>query len=69
VGNERGIDHYFNKVHTPDFAHSYLLTNVLNADYVDADNIKGPSKGDLGGYLQFSYKKVNNYQWQVIKTF
>lgn len=64
LDNERGIDHYFNKVHTPDFAHSYLLTNVLNADYVDADNIKGPSKGDLGGYLQFSYKKVNNYQWR-----
>jgi hypothetical protein len=64
TSNERGIDNYFNKVTTPDFAHSYLLTTVLNADYVDADNIKGPSKGDLGGYLKLSYNKINNYLWR-----
>ncbi|TNF48835.1 MAG: hypothetical protein EP305_04490 [Bacteroidetes bacterium] len=64
LDNERGIDYYYNKVTTPDYAHSYLLTSVLNADYVDADNIKGPSKGDLGGYLSFSYKKINNYLWR-----
>ncbi len=64
TSNSRGIDNYFNSVTTPPFAHSYLLTTVLNADYVDADNVKGPSKGDLGGYLTFSYKKVSNYKWR-----
>jgi hypothetical protein len=64
TSNARGIDNYYNSVTTPPFAHSYLLTTVLNADYVDADNIKGPSKGDLGGYLTFSYKKVSNYKWR-----
>lgn len=62
--NTYGVDNYFNSVRTPAFAHSYLLTSVLNADYVDADNLKGPSKGDLGGYLNFSYKKVDDYQWR-----
>jgi hypothetical protein len=62
--NTHGVDNYFNSVKTPAFAHSYLLTSVLNADYIDADNIKGPSKGDLGGYLHFSYKKIDNYQWR-----
>lgn len=62
--NDRGTDNYFNSVKTPSFVHSYLLTTVLNADYVDADNITGPSKGDLGGYLKFDYNKINNYHWR-----
>lgn len=64
TNNDKGRDNYYNSVKTPAFAHSYLLTTVLNADYVDADNIKGPSKGDLGGYLTFDYKKIDNYQWR-----
>jgi hypothetical protein len=64
VNNKRGLDNHFNALETPPFAHSYLLTTVLNADYIDADKIKGPSKGDLGGYMRFSYKKVDNYQWR-----
>ena len=64
INNQRGIDHYFNKVITPAYAHSYLLTTVLNADYVDADQIKGPSKGDLGGYLKIDYTKIDNFHWR-----
>lgn len=64
INNDRGVDNYYNNVITPAFSHSFLLTTVLNADYVDADNIKGPSKGDLGGYLKFSYKKIDNYKWR-----
>lgn len=64
TNNSRGTDGYYNSEKLPAFAHSYLLTSVLDADYVDADNIKGPSKGDLGGYLHFEYKKVNNYEWR-----
>ena len=62
--NDKGIDNYYNAVSNPPFAHSYLLSTVLNADYVDADNIKGPSKGDLGGYLSFSYNSISNYKWR-----
>lgn len=64
VNNLSGIDNYYNSVETPAFAHSYLLTSLLNADYVDSDAIKGPSEGDLGGYLTFDYQKVNNYKWR-----
>ncbi len=64
VNNSRGQDNHFNSVELPGFAHSYLLTSVLNADYIDADDIKGPSKGDLGGYMTFSYQPINNYKWR-----
>lgn len=64
VNNSRGTDHHYNSQSLPPFAHSYLLTSVLDADYVDADDIKGPSKGDFGGYLRFEYKKTDNYQWR-----
>lgn len=64
VNNSRGTDNHYNAEILPPFAHSYLLTSVLDADYVDADEIKGPSKGDLGGYLRFEYKKIDNYKWR-----
>jgi hypothetical protein len=64
TNNNKGTDNYFNKETTPAYAHSYLLTTVLNPDYVDADTTKGPSPGDLGGYLKLDYYKVDNYQWR-----
>lgn len=64
LGNSKGVDNHYNSEMLPAFAHSYLLTSVLDADYVDADNIKGPSKGDLGGFLRFEYKKINAYKWR-----
>ena len=64
INNERGLDNHYNSITTPAFAHSYLLTSVLNADYIDVDDVTGPSKGDLGGYMKFEYKKINNYQWR-----
>lgn len=65
LDNNKGIDNYFNSEITPAYAHSYLLTSVVNPDYIDIDNIKGPSKGDLGGYLTIDYKKINNYLWRT----
>jgi hypothetical protein len=56
---------YYNKVTTPAYAHSYLLTSVLGADYIDADDVVGPSEGDLGYWVKFSYvKAVSNYKWR-----
>ena len=63
--NGWGIDNYFNAITTPAHAHAYMLTAVLSPDYVDADNIKGPSDGDLGSYTKFSYKQITNYKWRT----
>lgn len=56
---------YFNRVTTPAYAHTYLLTSVLSTDYQDRTN-NGPSPDDFGSYTKFSYEKKNsNYQWRV----
>ncbi|HXA01108.1 MAG TPA: hypothetical protein VNW99_03915, partial [Cytophagaceae bacterium] len=45
-------DKYYSKTTVPAYAHSYLLTSILGADYIDADNIPGPSVGDLGYWVK-----------------
>ena len=65
TNNAKGLDNYFQRVTTPVYAHSYLLTAVVSDDYVDTDNIKGPSDGDLGTYTKFSYERIDNYKWRV----
>jgi hypothetical protein len=66
TSNNLGIDHYFSSTELPAYAHSYLLTAVLSPDYVDYDNIVGPSEGDLGTYTKFNYaKNTTNYNWRV----
>lgn len=65
VAKNHGLDNYYSKTTTPAYAHSYLLTAVLSPDYVDIDNIKGPSDGDLGYYTKFHYTKSPNYLWRT----
>lgn len=65
LSNERGLDYFYNSTEMPAYAHSYLLTSVLSPDYVDADNIKGPSDGDLGTWIKFNYEKVEDYKWRT----
>lgn len=65
IKNERGIDHYFNAITTPEYTHSHLLTAVVSADYVDVDGIRGPSDRDLGTYTRFYYQEIENYPWRV----
>jgi YD repeat-containing protein len=66
-----GIDEYFEKTTTPAYTHSFLLTGLLSSDYIDNDNIMGPSENDHGTYTKFNYTKVNymsesgNYRWRV----
>jgi len=62
--NNRGLDNHFNAQTIPGYAHSYLLTAVLSSDYVDSDAVPGPSKGDLGTYVEFKYKQVADYKWR-----
>lgn len=66
--NDRGLDNYYSSTHTPAFAHSYLLTAVLSPDYIDSDNIKGPSENDMGYYTRFVYKKISGYKWRTPYT-
>lgn len=66
LNNSKGLDHNFNKVETPAFATSYLLTSILSSDYVDSDGIEGPTDGDLGNYTKFNYSKTSdNFKWRT----
>lgn len=57
-------DEYVNRVTTPPYAHSYLLSTVLSSDYQDIDD-NGPTLNDLGTFTKFEYTTVPNYQWRV----
>lgn len=58
-------DKYFNRVTTPGYAHAFLLTDVLSADFSDRTG-DGPSPDDFGAYTKFSYVRKNNeYEWRV----
>ncbi|MEM7040853.1 MAG: hypothetical protein AAF570_28075, partial [Bacteroidota bacterium] len=59
-------DEFYSRKELPPYAHSYLLTAVLGQDYVDADDIPGPSAGDLGYWVKFNYVKTDDdYQWRA----
>ncbi len=63
--NKSGMDHYFDKTTMPAYAHSYLLTEVLSADYVDVTG-NGPTEDDLGTYTKINYTKlISDYKWRV----
>lgn len=60
-----GTAKYYNSVEKGTYTHSHLLTSILGEDYVDLDNIKGPSDGDLGYWVKFNYLKAyDNFQWK-----
>lgn len=58
-------DRFENKITTPGYAHTFLITSVLSSDYQDIDN-NGPSEADLGTYTKFDYVKSNtDYKWRI----
>ncbi len=62
--NSSGLDYYYNKTEMPAYPHSYLLTAVLSADYVDISG-DGPTDDDLGNFVKFNYGKLkNDYKWR-----
>ncbi len=64
-GNQKGIDNYYSGTTTPSHAHSYLLTEVLSADYADVTG-DGPSNDDVGTYTKFNYtRKDADYRWRA----
>ncbi|MDR0802491.1 hypothetical protein [Fluviicola sp.] len=64
IANHRGLDNHFNAQTVPAYAHSYMLTAVLSNDYEDSDPIPGLSKGDLGSYVEFKYRQIQQYKWR-----
>ncbi len=55
---------FINKTTKSPFAHSFLLTSVQGADYVDIKN-DGPTNDDLGYWVKFDYQQVaTNYKWR-----
>ncbi len=61
----QGTDKMYHSVEKGTYAHSYMLTSILGQDYVDLDQTKGPSDGDLGYWVRFDYYKAHgNYQWK-----
>lgn len=65
LDNGKG-DHYFNRITTPAYGHTYLLTSLVSTDYSDVDAIEGPSAGDFGSYTNFTYRDMEKtYNWRV----
>ncbi|MDB5258504.1 MAG: hypothetical protein JWM14_3199, partial [Chitinophagaceae bacterium] len=63
--NGNGLDNYFQKTELPAYSHSYLLTAIVSADYVDKTG-DGPSDDDLGTYTRFFYTRMyTDFQWRT----
>lgn len=54
----------FNKQRMRGYATSYLLTNMLSADYVDVTG-NGISDDDLGTAVKFNHTKLGEYKWRT----
>ncbi len=65
--NQRGISHYFDKTDVPAYAHSFLLTKVVSADYIDKGSA-GLSMEDIGKGYKINYTReysdVAPYKWK-----
>ncbi len=60
-----GKEAFYSSTTTPAYAHSYLLTAVLSADYVDILG-DGPTDDDLGSWVKFNYSLwSNDYRWRT----
>lgn len=58
LSNSSGLDHFYNNVETPGYAHTYLLSSVFSSDYEDLTS-DGPTDDDLGSYTNFEYVQYN----------
>lgn len=66
VYEQKGTDKYYQSMEKSAYAHSYMLTSVLGNDYVEFDNIAGPSDGDLGYWVKFDYARAqSNMKWRT----
>jgi hypothetical protein len=48
------------------YPYAWLLTGIVGSDYIDFDNVPGPSDGDLGFWVKFKYTRTaRNYRWRA----
>ena len=68
AGNGLGRDNYYDSEEVPAYAHSFLLTGILSADYSDITG-NGITDDDMGDAVKFNYTKVagiaNPYPWRA----
>ena len=61
-------DKYRNKVTIKDnysYPYAWMLTAIVGEDYVDFDDVPGPSDGDLGYWVKFKYTQTSeDYRWR-----
>jgi hypothetical protein len=66
--NKQGKDNFYSREELPPYAHSYLLTGLVSADYVDVKG-DGISDDDIGDAVKFNYSRVfskqNPYKWRA----
>lgn len=63
--NVFGKQNFYASTSTPAYAHSYLLTSVLSADYMDIVG-DGPSDDDIGSWVKFNYTLWDDdYRWRT----
>jgi hypothetical protein len=56
---------FLDKKKLPSYAHSWMLTSVVSADYVDRTG-DGVSSDDLGYWVDFKYQKTSDaYHWRA----
>ena len=63
TNNKRGNNFFYLKNEVPAHATSYLLTQMLGADYADRTN-DGPTPDDLGTYVKFNYSDLGKTTWR-----
>jgi hypothetical protein len=58
-------DNFLSQTELPSYVHSWLLTAVVSADYLDVTG-DGPSDDDYGYWVRFNYTKTSDdYRWRV----
>ena len=61
VGNE-----FFSETELPPYPHSWLLTHVISADYIDVNNNGEVDDKDYGYWVKFEYDQLDKpYKWRL----
>lgn len=64
LSNTRGYENYFHSTSVPQYASSFLLTSIINDDYIDV-TADGLTEDDYGNYTKFNYSRAyNDYHWR-----
>lgn len=57
-------DRSYTQNSTGPYAHTYLLSYIVDANYIDVDG-NGPSNEDMGFWAKFSYYGPESYKWRM----